>query len=180
MTISIVKPFVRSPFNYDRRAASDATALICSDESRTHQSFTEECDPNYVVDRHNRGLDITLNRARPMYGDFTGAPGSYHEALNILRTTGELFMELDAKVRAQFDNDPGKFYDFVKNPDNAEKLVEMGFATPVKEDLSIASLKDAFSTSVKDAVEKSVDAKLGSVRPSKRRSEYHDGGSGDV
>jgi len=36
-------------------------------------------------------------------------------------------MTIPSDIRKKFDNDPGKFYEFVSNPDNKEELKQMGF-----------------------------------------------------
>jgi phage internal scaffolding protein len=124
-------PFIRSPYNYDRDAASVESGLLCLDPSLTKQEFTEECDVNFILDRFVKGGDLTLNARTPRYGDFTSMPGSYHEALIFIKDTERSFMELDAKIRAKFDNDPQKFLDFVSDPANADQLVDMGLANAI-------------------------------------------------
>lgn len=106
---------------------SDMTAQENLEPTRTKQEFTEQCDPNYIVDRVLRGKDITLS-ANPIYGDFTNTPASYHEALNIVTQAKQSFMQLDAHTRAKFENDPGVFFEFVNNPENAQALIDMGLA----------------------------------------------------
>jgi len=106
---------------------SDMTGFHSDEPSLTKQEFTESCDPNFILDRHARGQDISLTGI-PRYGDFTTAPRSYHEALNIVTHAQQSFMQLDAKIRAKFDNDPAQFLDFVSNPDNSQALVDLGLA----------------------------------------------------
>ena len=36
-------------------------------------------------------------------------------------------MTIPSDIRKQFDNNPGKFYEFVNNPDNKDELKKMGF-----------------------------------------------------
>jgi phage internal scaffolding protein len=36
------------------------------------------------------------------------------------------FMELPAKVRKEFDNDPGAFLAFLENPNNYDRAIELG------------------------------------------------------
>ena len=36
-------------------------------------------------------------------------------------------MSIPSDIRKQFDNNPGKFYEFVSNPDNKDELIKMGF-----------------------------------------------------
>lgn len=98
--------------------------------SETQQQFKNECDINNILRQYDKtGLITHLNTARAHYGDFTKA-NEYQEALNLVMDAQDAFMEVPAKVRAQFNNDPGKFMEFVTNPKNHDQLVEMGLANP--------------------------------------------------
>lgn len=123
-------PFLRTPYNYDTNVVSDETGLFCPEPSLTKQEFTQQCDPNYILDRFASGQDIEFNTKTPRYGDFTGVPVSYHEALNFIKNAEQAFMELEAPLRAKFQNDPAQFLAFVEDPANAEQLIELGLATP--------------------------------------------------
>ena len=48
--------------------------------------------------------------------DIADAPDNYMAVMNQLNEARDQFMSLPAKVRSQFDNDPGKFVDFVSDP----------------------------------------------------------------
>lgn len=109
-------------------------ALYCDDISLTHQSFKDECDISNIMNRYQKtGLVAHMTKANALYGDFSDVP-DYQAALNIVIEAEEAFMELPAQVRLKFDNDPGKFLEFVHNPDNRAEMVEMGMIIPPKED----------------------------------------------
>lgn len=122
-------PFIRSPYNYDRAAASRSSGVLCLDKSLTQQQFTEEVDINAIVDRFSRGVPLPLSSRVPRYGDFTGIP-DYHSALTIVTEARTAFMELPASLRARFDNDPGLFLQFVADPVNEPELIKLGIALP--------------------------------------------------
>ena len=126
---SIELPFLRTPYNYNTNSVSDETGLFCPEPSLTKQELTESCDPNFILDRFAAGQDIQFNTKTPRYGDFTGVPSSYHEALNFIKQAEQAFMELDAPLRAKFENDPAQFLAFVEDPKNSDSLVELGLAT---------------------------------------------------
>lgn len=111
---------------------SDMTGFYSHEPSLTKQEFTDMCDPNVLLDRAQRGQDISFafSQSVPRYGDFTQVPTSYHEAITVVTQANQAFMQLDPKIRAEFGNDPSRFVDFVSDPKNADKLVEMGLATP--------------------------------------------------
>lgn len=123
---------------------SDMTSFNNIEPSLTKQEFTDTCDPNFIVERHQRGLDISMQlTAKPLYGDFTDVPTSYHQALSIVTQARQSFMQLDAKVRARFDNDPALFVDFVSNPENAQALIDMGLAVAKPQESSTQAAGEA-------------------------------------
>lgn len=111
---------------------SDMTAYYNTEPSLTKQEFADQSDPNFIFDRHKRGMDISpfFNQRAPRYIDLTDLPSDYHSALNAVTKANQAFNSLDPRVRAHFDNDPRAFVDFVSNPENADVLVEMGLAQP--------------------------------------------------
>jgi len=123
-------PFVRSPYNYDRDAVSDETGLDCSDDpSLTKQSFKDECDINTIVRNFGVTGELPDNIRPPQYGDFTGI-FDYQSALNAVIAADDAFMEMDAKIRARFHNDPALFVEFCSNPENLDEMRKMGLAVP--------------------------------------------------
>jgi phage internal scaffolding protein len=85
------------------------------------------------MDRHLSGGDLVFNAnpRQPIWGaDVTGAPASYHEALNFIKDTERSFMGLDANVRARFDNDPQNFLNFVDDESNYEDAKKLGLLDP--------------------------------------------------
>jgi len=98
-----------------------------SGESLTQQHFKEECDVINIIKRHDRnGIIEHVQRGQARYGDFSEV-ADYREALDLVRDAQDEFMTIPSDIRKKFDNDPGKFYEFVSNPDNKEELKQMGF-----------------------------------------------------
>jgi len=97
------------------------------EEGKTIQSFLEETDINKIVEKYQQtGALDHVNRRLPEYGFATG--DSFNESMNIIVKAKEMFEELPSSIRNKMDNDPAKFLDFVQNPENAEKMVEMGLS----------------------------------------------------
>jgi phage internal scaffolding protein len=95
---------------------------------RTKQSHKDECDINRVLRNYDKtGLLTHVNNASKNYGDFTQV-NEYRESLDLVREANEAFSEIPAEIRKEFNNNPGEFFEFVTNPANNEKLVEMGLA----------------------------------------------------
>lgn len=126
----ITAPFVRSAYNYDRNAASDASSVVCVEPSLTQQQFKEETDINTIVERFGLTGEVPSNVRMPLEGDFTEVVTDYQSALNMVKAADEAFMQMPAMVRREFDNDPQKFMEFVDNPANRDKAKALGLLTP--------------------------------------------------
>jgi phage internal scaffolding protein len=97
-------------------------------ESLTQQQFQQECDIKNIIKRHDRtGIIEHVHRGVAQYGDYSEVH-EYREALDLINNATESFMGLPAEIRIVFDNDPGEFFEFATNPDNAERMVELGLA----------------------------------------------------
>lgn len=94
-----------------------------SGKSRTVQSFKDQCDINKILHKAARTGTLThLAKHEPQYGDFVGF--DYTESVERIAAAKSMFMELPAEVRNEFDQDPGKFLDFVNKPENVDNLAE--------------------------------------------------------
>lgn len=126
----VALPFLRTENNYDRNAASEESALVCADESKTKQSFKEETDINEIVRRFGLTGQLPGDGIRaPTYGDFTEVV-DFHTAMNAVAQARESFDKLPAEVRTRFNNDPGAFVDFCSQPENGPELEKMGLKAP--------------------------------------------------
>jgi len=158
-------PFVRSPYNYDVKAASIASGLSCPEPTLAQQQFKDDSDPNFIMKQFARGIDITKYNVlhSPQYGDFTGV-SDYQSAPNAVIQAELGFNELPAEVRARFENDPGRMLDFLNDPKNRDEASELGLLKP--------ELSTSGSRSTKGAVEPVVgnsgDAPVPSVKPLKK------------
>lgn len=107
--------------------------LDCSnDPLLTVQDMAEECDVNAIVARFEKTGLLPQAVGSPIFGDFS-SPIDYQTAQNVFIEADKAFMALPAKVRKEFDNSALKFLEFVDDPANADKLVEMGLREPPPE-----------------------------------------------
>lgn len=125
----IKTPFLRTAFNYDRDAESYSTAFFCEDETRTQQQFKEECDINTIVKNFGLTGELPAISAVPLVGEFEEI-FDYQSALNKLREADAAFMAYPAELRAKFQNDPGRFVEFVSDPANKDEIKKMGLGAP--------------------------------------------------
>lgn len=143
---------VRVVGEYDSDGVSHDTALVCGEESRTHQEFKEECDINTIIDRFGIGENPIEAQKWVTNADISDAPDDYMSVMNQLNEARDQFMSLPAKVRSQFDNDPARFVSFVSDPNNGEEMVRMGLAVvrpdpiPTDTDRIIAAVREGRGT----------------------------------
>ncbi|WNK13295.1 MAG: internal scaffolding protein [Microvirus sp.] len=135
-------PFVRSPYNYDMQAASDESGLKCLDPSMAQQQFLEESDINTIVERFGLNGELPEVVRVPQYGDFTQVK-DFQSALNAVREAEASFMELPARVRARFENDPQQLLEFVADGRNLVEARELGLVPPAPVPVSGAALPAA-------------------------------------
>lgn len=106
-----------------------AVDVYFDEPSRTRQEFAEECDINNIMSRYEAtGVISHINPREPMYMDLGDGVPDLRTAIDTVRAATASFMSLPAKVRSEFDNDPIKFVEFAKNPDNMDRLVDLGLA----------------------------------------------------
>lgn len=115
------------PTVYDSKATrpADCGKFFCEGETRTKQSFREECDINRIMARYLRSGVLPPGVGVGRYGDFS-AVTDFHEAQQIIKEAEAQFASMPAKVRDRFKNDPGVFLAFVGDPANAKEARELG------------------------------------------------------
>lgn len=115
-------------------------------ESMTQQHFKDEVDVRNIIKKYDStGLINHVQRGQAQYGDFSQTVG-FKEALDMVNSAKDSFMELPAELRREFKNDAGEFYTFVSDPNNSDQLIEMGLAkapqAPAESPTSAAEASD--------------------------------------
>lgn len=119
MEIIIKKPYVK----YDNQGT------VNKEKSLTRQSHKKECDINFIMSKFQKtGVIQHVKEYGEHYTDVT--PTSFHDAMNTVVQAQAMFDELPSSIRSEFKNDTAEFLDFVQNPENKEKMVEMGLVKP--------------------------------------------------
>lgn len=116
---------VKNPITYDRDKNSDLAKLVFTGPSRTKQSFRDECDINNILRQFNVTGQLPVGSVQPQYGDFSGIT-DYQSALNAVMAAQDSFLQLPAKVRAKFDNDPALFVEFASDEANKDEMKALG------------------------------------------------------
>lgn len=134
--------FLRTPFNYDRDEASDASSLRCADVSLARQEFREESDINTIVDRFGIGYDMPEGVRAPTFEDFADV-FDFQSAMNVSLKAREAFMALPAAVRAEFGNDPQAFVAFASDDRNFDRLDALGMIKPEAKEIRLKQAQEA-------------------------------------
>ena len=117
--------FLRTPYNYDKDAASNESGLACEEPSLAQQHHKDECDINNILRQFNITGMLPESPLSPRYGDFSGI-SDYHTAMNRVIAAQDEFDALPAQIRARFDNDPANLIEFLENSDNRPEAEELG------------------------------------------------------
>jgi len=117
--------FMRTQYNYDHNAASNASGLVCEEPTRAQQHHKDECDINVILERFGKTGQVPVNAISGSYGDFSGVH-DYHTALNTLIAAESEFEALPANIRKQFANEPARLIDFLNDPANKDQAIELG------------------------------------------------------
>lgn len=112
--------------NRDEREALACTVQDFG-ESLTQQHFAEDADINVLAERFglNRGPMPTVPIDPRFYGDLSDVP-DLRTILDIANDAKNRFMALPADLRARFDNEPAKLWQFVNDPVNRAASIELG------------------------------------------------------
>ena len=95
--------------------------------SRTEQAHKKACDINSIMAKFQKtGAIQHLAKHPPKYGDVSGA--DFRQAQVLVAEHKSIFHELPSQIRAEFENDPSNYLDFVTDPENAEFLEKEGLA----------------------------------------------------
>ena len=94
-------------------------------EYHTEQHHKKECDVNEIIKKYDKtGLITHISKFEAKYGDLSGA--EFQLMQNKVATAKNMFNELPAEIRKEFDNDPAKLLSFMDDPENRDKAIELG------------------------------------------------------
>lgn len=125
ITVPQDAPFFRTPYNYNRDAASNLHGLECLDKTLAQQQFKDECDINILFARYLETGEMPQIQQGLTYGNFEGI-FDFQTAMNAVRTAEGLFTQLPARVKNRFDNDPQKLLEFMADPENRAEAEFLG------------------------------------------------------
>jgi hypothetical protein len=92
--------------------------------SRTKQSFKDSCDINKILAKHAKAGTLShLEKHGAHYADYSDF--EFDEHMRKIAQGREMFDELPSEVRAEFEQSPAKFFAFVNDPTNVDRLAEL-------------------------------------------------------
>lgn len=93
------------------------------------------CDINVLVSRYNAGDLTALSRRQGLFGDFTSAPDSYRQALEIVKGFESAFSDMSDSDKAGA-NTAFEFLDKIKNSDSPDETPdEAPYETPAESEV---------------------------------------------
>lgn len=114
-----------------------ARPTITCGPSLTEQSHKESCSMQFILKKYAKtGVIEHTNQYQGQYMDLPGEM-DLHQAQNIIATANSMFETLPAVIRADFENDAGKFLAFMQEPDNKDQIEAYGLSSshlPIEED----------------------------------------------
>ena len=95
-----------------------------SKHGRTKQSYKDSCDINKLLEKHQSVEALShLEKHGAMYGDFAALDW---DNLPLQLAEGrQVFSELPAEIKREFNQDAGAFFAYVTDPENKERLPEL-------------------------------------------------------
>lgn len=104
-------------------------STVNEEPTLTQKSDAKDADINVIMAKYKKTGQLPKVLLEPMYGDFSEMP-DYRASVTAIQQAEEAFLQVPAKIRAQFGNDPGEFIKFATDPNNKDKLKEMGLLKP--------------------------------------------------
>lgn len=131
-----IKAKFKTPYNTSEKD----NGISFNTPSLTKQCFKDETDINNIMRKFETTGILPENMRGPgQYGDYSELP-SYQESLQVVLDAEERFMQLPAKVRKRFRNDPAELIDFCSNPANLDEMYNLGLAErPTQEPVKVGT-----------------------------------------
>ena len=103
--------------------------FVTEGPSLTKQSMMQECDINFIINKFQKTGVIEHEKAyKGDYGEFESL--DFHTAMTMVAEAESMFETVPSSIRKQFDNDPGRFLEFVQNEENKPEMLQMGLLAP--------------------------------------------------
>jgi len=103
------------------------TVQCTKEEGRAKPEFRDDCDINKILARYRTTgqLPASARSQASRYGDFSQIPDFMEMQERVLAAT-DMFMALPARIRKEFDNDPGLFLASAETKEGQERMEKLG------------------------------------------------------
>lgn len=109
----------------ERKNGTRRVQISSNQKGRVDKSHRDRCNINSIMAKARKGAFIPITNKNALYGDFSTSQ-SFHETQNKIIQANQAFEALPSNIRKEFENDPGKLIDFLEDPRNEQKAVELG------------------------------------------------------
>jgi len=132
--------FIRTPYNYDANEASIVTGVECVEPTLARQEFKNDSDLNTMIRRF--GVEVAQ---APNWREFdaTVIPDNFMDLQRVLQEGVEAFNSLPSDIRAQHENNPEKFLNWVKDEQTRLAKADRDAAKAAKEVVETPVLTEA-------------------------------------
>lgn len=115
-------PKIQTPF---MDPAEKSRPKVKTGPGKTEQAHKQQCDMNYILrDYYASGM---IKHAAKYEGKYDDVPAiDFHQAMVLVANAKQMFSELPSNLRNRFNNDPGQFMEFTRNPDNQQEMINLG------------------------------------------------------
>lgn len=98
-------------------------------KSLTEQAHAKSCDIHNIMKRYEKtGIIDHVSKHSAEYGNFpTGL--DFHNCMNVIAEANSMFESLPAEIRADHENDPARFLDWIQDEGNRDEITKAGFST---------------------------------------------------
>lgn len=103
----------------------DQGGIACPEPTLAVQASKEESDINNIINRYLRTGELPQVR-QGIYADLANMPLDLGMAYEQIAKAEDAFFALPAQIRREFDNDPVKLVEFAQNPENFDRMIELG------------------------------------------------------
>ena len=101
-----------------------------NDPGLTEQSHGDQTSIQFILDQYIRaGQKVVMPESE--FQNLLDIP-SYQDALNVVHTIEDTFMNLPLKVREAYGHDPKLFMSAIENPEERTKLEGLGILEPLR------------------------------------------------
>lgn len=118
------QPKIYDPYN----RLPEAGITFAEGTGKTDQSQVDDCDINKIMARYKKLGVLPPETAVKQFIDVSNI-GDYHSSMNAILAAQDAFMQLDARIREAFENDPALLIAALEDPSQKEKLVSLGLVS---------------------------------------------------